>query len=183
MHRASRTTRLVSVVAGTILAATTLAGCGQINSLLGGSQRDADTQEVTEEGTDSVFDIQVGDCLLEPEGAGSTGTEVYDINVVPCADTHDYEFYHEFDLSSDDDAWPGDDAIAEQADPGCYDSFETFVGVPFDESATLWYTYYSPTSQSWDEGDRAIQCMVYEASDDQGVAVAQVEGSLEGAAR
>jgi len=180
MQRVSRTTRSLSLAAGTILAATALAGCGQISSLVGGAQRDADTHEVTEEGTDSVFDIRVGDCLQEPDASSD---EVTDVTVVPCDGAHDYELYDEFDLTTDDDQWPGMEQLSADADGGCYDAFETFVGVPFDESESLWYTYYHPTEQSWAEGDRAIQCLIYEASDSRGMNLTPVEGSLEGAAR
>ncbi|WP_156759730.1 septum formation family protein [Microbacterium karelineae] len=174
-HRAAR----FAAVGGALLLAASLAGCGSISSLLGGAERDAETDEVTESGTESVFDIKVGDCLLEPD---ATGDEIYDIEIVPCADPHDYEFYYEYSLDLGEE-WPGDAAIEEDAGPRCDAEFEKFVGVPFQESEALWYSYYSPSAESWADGDDVIQCIVFEASDPNGMEVVQVEGSLEGAAR
>lgn len=157
----------------------TLTGCGTIDSLFGGAQRDEGTNEVTEGGTESVFDIAEGDCLTEPD---STGEEVYDVEVVPCSEPHDYELYHEFSLDAGE-TLPGSDAIDEEAQTTCAKEFEKFVGVAFSESKSLWYSYYSPTEASWDQGDDLIQCLVYEASDDAGEKLVQVEGTLEGSKR
>lgn len=180
MHSASRAARLAAVTSAAVVVAGLLAGCGSISSLLGGAERDADTGEVTDGGTESVFDIEVGDCLLEPEAEND---EVIDIAVVPCDETHDYEFFYEYDLDLGEE-YPGEDAIAEDANAACAgDAFEEFVGVSFDESASLWPTYYYPQPESWKQGDRTIQCLLYESSDDDGAAVVQVEGTLEGSKR
>ncbi|WP_051172130.1 septum formation family protein [Microbacterium indicum] len=178
----SRAARATAVVAGALLIGGSLAGCASIQSLIGGAERDEDSGEVTESGTESVFDIQVGDCLQEPDAAGADGTEVSDIEVVPCSDEHDYEYYYEYDLDLGDD-FPGQTAIQEDADPKCQAAFADFAGIDFNESASLWYTYYSPTEQTWSTGDRQIQCLIYEASDDMGQTVVPVTGSLAGAAR
>lgn len=174
-----RPARAAAVIGGVALLAASLTGCGSIGSLFGGAERDAETDEVTAGGNESVFDIQVGDCLLQPE---STSEEIEQVEVVPCADPHDYEFFHEYELDLGDE-WPGEQAIWDDADVTCHDRFETFVGVPFEESEALWYNYYSPTELSWNDGDRLIQCLVYEASDDQGQLVVEVEGTLENAQR
>lgn len=170
----NRTARIL-IVGGALLAASTLAGCGQISTLFGGAQRDSDTNEVTEAGTDSVFDIQVGDCMAEPEG-----DEVTDVEVVPCSEEHDYEFYYAYDLDLGD-GFPTEEAMSADADQKCYDAFTDFVGIPFEESASLYYSYYSPSAESWAEGDRQIQCLVYEG-DDSANAV-PITGSLKGSKR
>ena len=171
----TRTARTL-LVGGALLAATTLAGCGQISSLLGGSQRDSETNEVTEAGTDSVFDIQVGDCMAEP-----TEDTVTDVEVVPCSEEHEYEFYYEYELGLGDDYATAAGQIDADADQKCYDAFTDFVGISFEESASLYYNYYVPSSESWAEGDRQIQCMVLEA--DESGNVIPVTGSLKGSKR
>ncbi|HLT68318.1 MAG TPA: septum formation family protein [Microbacterium sp.] len=170
----TRTARAL-FVGGALAAAASLAGCGQISSLLGGAERDSETNQVTEAGTDSVFDIQVGDCMAEPEG-----DQVYDVDVVPCTEEHDYEFYYAYDLDLGDE-FPTDETLSADADQKCYDAFTDFVGIPFEESAALYYSYYSPSPESWADGDREIQCLVYEG-DDTGTAV-PITGSLKGSKR
>jgi hypothetical protein len=176
MSRASLT-RLVLTAGTAALVAFSLAGCAGLSIPVGGATRDDETQEVTEGGTESVFEISVGDCLLEPDGQ-----EVFDVEAVPCAEPHEYEVYHEFEVDLGDE-WPGTEAIGTAADEGCHPEFEAFTGIAFEESATLWYTAFTPLEASWAQGDRVVQWIVYEASDDAGMTIVPVEGSLKGAAR
>lgn len=178
----SRTARVLAAAGGTLLIASGLAGCAQVEDLVrgGGAERDAETSEVTESGTESVFDIEVGDCLKEPEG---TGQQVTDVEVIPCSDEHDYEVYYAYSVDDLGEEWPGEEAITADGDAKCNEQFASFVGVPFDQSASLWYTYYTPTQQSWSGGDTLVQCLVYEASDQNGMELTPVTGSLEGANR
>jgi len=171
-------TRAALATGAALFATATLVGCTAVGDLLegDGAQRDEETNEVTEEGTDSVFDISLGDCLLEPDGE-----QISDVTVVPCSEAHDYELYYEFDLAEGE--FPGDEAVSEQAAAECEAQFQTFAGIAFQDSASLWYNFFSPTQGSWSDGDRLIQCLIYEASDDQGQEIIQVTGSLEGAAR
>ena len=55
------------------------------------------------------------------------------------------------------------------------------MGIPFEESASLYYNYYQPSPESWAEGDRQIQCLVLEA--DENGNVAPVTGTLKGSKR
>lgn len=167
-----------ALAAGAILAAVFgLGGCAALGQLLGGGgpARDEETNEVTEPADVDVFQLQVGDCLnLADDSQLSTAA------VVPCAEPHTDEIYHEFEVPDGD--WPGQDAIAQAADEGCYAAFEPFVGKVYEESV-LEYNYLTPTEDGWtDSGlqDRLIQCVLYQPGDG---APAQLEGSLEGAAR
>lgn len=171
-------TRAALTTGAAVFAAAALAGCSAVSDILdtGGAERDAETNEVTAQGTDSVFDISVGDCILEPEG-----DQISDVTVVPCSEPHDYELYHEFELPEGDH--PGDEAVWEQANAGCEAEFENFAGIAYRDSATLWFNNFTPTAQTWADGDRLIQCLIYEASDENGEQIVQVTGSLEGAAR
>lgn len=175
-HTAHRTRILRGGVAsaGVLVLAVTLSGCASVSSLLGGAERDAETEEVTQGGSESVFDIKPGDCLADPQS-----DEVSDIEVVPCGEEHDYELYHEF--TTEHTEWPGsNEAFDDEAFDGCGSAFAEFVGLPFEESPSLWFTWFTPTQQSWENGDdRTIQCMVYKSDDDQGSNVVPVTGTLE----
>ncbi len=161
-------TSMPIAVATAAVAALLLSGCSLINSLTGGETRD-DTGTIVEGGTTDVFALAVGDCI-----GASTGTgEVSDVPTVPCAEPHDDEVYADFPLADGD--YPGEDAIFEQADQGCYDAFAPFVGIAYEDS-TLDFSYYYPTSGSWAQGDRLISCLIFDPA-------GQTTGSLEGAAR
>lgn len=127
--------------------------------------------QITEEGTLSVFDLEVGDCGDLPD------LEVYlSVTVVPCDQGHEFEVYA---ISSFPDAsgtaYPGDETAAGWADQECYASFASYVGVPWEDSPDLTYTYLYPTDESWAEDDREILCMLTHV--DEGTALT---GSMEG---
>lgn len=149
-----------------------LGGCSTISNFLGGASeptRDEASGEITEASSADVFALAVGDCL-DDEGSD----EVTSVPVVPCGDPHDFEVYHEFSI--DGTEWPGEDAIFEAADAGCYEQFEPFVGFVYEESE-IDFNYYSPTQQSWEDGgDRLVSCLVYDMS-------GKTTGTLAGAAR
>jgi hypothetical protein len=171
------TSARLATAGGSLALVIALAGCGAIGDLLGGGspQRDEETGQVTEGADVDVFQLKVGDCLNLADA-----TEVSSAAVVPCSEPHTDEIYHEFRLPDGD--WPGDDAIEQSAEEGCYEAFEGFVGVPYEDSA-LAYNYLTPTEEGWTDSslqDRLIQCVVYEPGDG---GAAEIEGSLEGAAR
>ncbi|MFC4562763.1 septum formation family protein [Nocardiopsis mangrovi] len=120
-----------------------------------------------EENTD-IFDLSVGDCVND---GASTG-EVTEIPTISCAEPHDSEVYHEIQstASSFDQT-----AIDTEAEEGCQAAFESFVGIDYG-SSVLYFSWYAPTQQSWDSGDREIDCLIYEPD-------VQTTGTLAGAAR
>jgi hypothetical protein len=100
----------------------------------------------------SVFDLRVGDCLTEdaifagdPEDEFGEETET---QVVDCGSIDAFGRVAKLHLidAGDDADYPGDDAMIAIAEEECLTP-----GQP--------YTYYTPTRQSWDEGDRAITCI------------------------
>jgi hypothetical protein len=129
----------------------------------------ADPDETDPDATQTdVYSIVVGDCLDD-----QSGTEVLEVPLVDCAAPHDFEVYSDFDVAGD--AYPGDDEIGEQADTGCFDAFEPFVGTSYEESQ-LNYTYYVPTESSWTAGDRLVSCMILDPA-------GKSSGTLAGAQR
>lgn len=149
-----------------LAAATTLAACGEDEAE---AERDGASDEITSAGTQDAFALKVGDCFDEPDG-----TEFEDVAAVPCAETHEAEIYHQFDLEDGD--FPGQDAIDNEAIEECGPAFEDFAQIAYDDSLLDWYPL-TPTQGSWDGlDDRTVQCVIYDTE-------GPVEGTLEGAAR
>jgi Septum formation len=151
------------------LAALALSGCGLVN-LLGGNGT------VSGEGDQAnVLTIKVGDCLNDAT-AGSTVTSV---PIVDCSKPHDSEAFASILMT--EDKFPGDDAVEAQGSQECHDAFKGFVGVTVENSTSIKFTFYSPTSSSWDGGDREILCLVYSVNENG--KIKKTTGSLQGAAR
>ncbi|MFB8190767.1 hypothetical protein ACFC14_15710 [Microbacterium sp. NPDC055988] len=112
--------------------------------------------------------VTVGDCRLE---AASGLPE--DADVVPCAEPHDEEVFHEIELP--EGAFSQEAVEATSAE--CVgDAFASFVGVAREESALGVYQI-PPTEETWEGPDgRVLYCVLFDPD-------GQIEGTLEGAAR
>jgi hypothetical protein len=153
-------------------ASVALAGC----SLMGGGGPTAGNDDPSDGGEDTdVFTIKVGDCLND----GGAEGEVSTVEKIDCASPHDSEAFASVMLEDGD--FPGDSELVSQADAICTgEEFENFVGLSYEESV-LAYSYYYPTAESWESGDREVLCLIVEV--DENGDVVKTEGSLEGAAR
>lgn len=146
------------------VASIALTGC----SLFGGSGNSpAATDSATK--TADVFTIKVGDCLNDADVEG----EVSEVPTVDCAQPHDSEAFASITMADGD--FPGEDAVKTQSQSGCTEKFNSFVGVDYGTSK-LDYSYYYPTAQSWEQGDREILCLILDPA-------GQTTGSLKDAAR
>jgi hypothetical protein len=102
-----------------------------------------------------VEDLSVGDCFQTP-----AEVEVGSVEVVSCEDPHDEEVYAVKQLEYDaDEPYPGLFAVDESCFNTCVDDFQRFVGVPYEDSI-LDIVWFSPTPESWEEGDRIVVCSV-----------------------
>lgn len=133
-------TRVTAVFALTV----SLAGCGWFG-----------------DGKTSVFDLDVGDCVVTPS-AEDTAVEVTEVERVACSEPHQMEVFALQDYVSpgSDEApadYPGEDAVTAFADAACAAPFADYVGVDYRDS-TLFYTYVLPTARSWGNKDRTITC-------------------------
>ncbi|RPF28440.1 septum formation family protein [Georgenia muralis] len=145
-----------------------LTGCGPT------AVRD-DTGAVATAGTVDAFSVALGDCVSEGGAEASEEVvEVSQVEVVPCAESHDSEVYAVFDLA--DGEFPGDEAVMGSADEGCYGAFAEFVGAAYEDS-TLDFGTYFPTEESWNGfDDREVVCLLVDPA-------GAVTGTLKGAAR
>ncbi len=137
--------RLALVVAGLTLLVT---GCAD------DPERNPETGELVEPTEVDVFDLRVGDCL----DGFTDDSQIREITALPCSEEHTDEIMAAIDLS-DEDEYPGTEAMQERADEACYEEFEEFVGVRWEDSQ-LDYGFLAPTEESWAEGDRQILCTV-----------------------
>lgn len=110
-----------------------------------GSERDS-SGRVTESGSESVFDLRVGDCLNDLEET----SEELSVDVAPCAKPHDAQVVSSFDVDAGD--WPGLAAVTSQADASCTRSVEAVA-----PSAEVFY--FHPTEGSWELDDREVLCV------------------------
>ena len=120
-------------------------------------------QETTAPGAGEVafFDLEVGDCLAD---LIATLGEFFTVETVPCSEPHSEEIYAVVPLPEGD--FPGDEAVAAQADKACTAEFESFVGLPYEESV-LYYNYLYPyDEQSWNGGYRWVTCSIYDPAGD-----------------
>ena len=104
----------------------------------------------------NVFSLEVGQCFNDPEETD----EISDVAIVDCAETHNNEVYHLFDIPGDD--FPGRAAISDISTEGCIDAFESFVGTSYATSDFGIFPI-SPTEDSWDRADdREVVCALYD---------------------
>ncbi|NKY41359.1 septum formation family protein [Cellulomonas septica] len=164
------TRRVATSVAAPALLLLALSGC----ALLGPEEapRESPGGQITESADADVFSVQVGDCINV--SGMEEDTEMESLPVVPCTDPHDGEIYAETELPEGD--FPGDAEVQAQGEEFCAAEFETFVGIPYDDSA-LYLWPLTPTQAGWDGvDDRVVQCVL----DTDGELVT---GTLKGAAR
>jgi hypothetical protein len=135
-----------------VATATLLSGC----SLLGGS---------------SVQQFTVGQCVNDPVVAEDGQQEVGTLPIVDCSEPHTGEVFYVEELTGSE--VPAD--VASQADALCAANFESFIGLPYEESS-LYLTSLYPTAASWSQGDRQIVCLIVDGEGD------TMTGSAQGSA-
>lgn len=106
----------------------------------------------------SADDMAVGLCFDIP-----TETTVETVTRHACTEPHDAEVFHNVEFTGDTSTYPItltlDNFVTENCDP----VFQTYVGVPITESEDLTYSFFYPTRESWDDGDRSITCYAHDA--------------------
>ena len=137
------------IVGAAILAVAAFGGAGAFDD---NTVRD-DSGAIVEGGGLGAFALQIGDCFNIPEQE-----LIQSLEAVPCSEPHDAETYAAFDQPGT--TYPGADAVSEASAWGCYDRFESFVGIPWDESE-LDFWFLEPTQDSWEDADdREVSCSV-----------------------
>lgn len=127
---------------------------GSIAGVVFNAARD-DEGGITKSGDLKIYDLRVGDCfdLKDP-----TAELIEDVNAVPCTQEHEYEMFHIGSMSAG--AYPTDEAFTSFVEASCLPTFETFVGISY-EASELDVFWVVPSTESWNDGDRSVQCAVY----------------------
>lgn len=171
----ARTSRNVVTVL-VLTSALAVTGCSTISDVLGddGEEPKRDPSGTITETSDSadVFTLKVGDCV----GAFGDGDAVEELPVMPCQEPHEMEVFA--NSEAPDGEYPGKDALMDRANKDCTEEFETFTGAEYSVSDLL-VSYLYPTSDTWEQGDREILCVIYQG-DENGKPV-EVTGSLKNA--
>lgn len=122
------------------------------------------------------FDLSTGDCFNDAAASAAGSEEVFEsgeLELLDCGEPHAFEVYEMRDMA--DGAFPGEDVVLAEVQTVCLDSFEEFIGLPYDDSV-IEVTYYYPSAESWSAGDdRTIICAVTEGE--------STVGSLQGVNR
>lgn len=141
---------------------------------------DSDSDDSDSDGDgDDVFSLVVGDCFNDSPGTDMGGDDNVDsVEIVDCSEAHEREVYESMEFEGDDDEYPGEQSVIDDADEYCIDEFEGFVGIPYDDSILYFLTFY-PSEDSWEGGDREVLCLISEYDENEDIVL--VEGSLEDA--
>ena len=95
-----------------------------------------------------------GMCLILPD-------DPYKVTRTDCRAKHHAEVTLRSRLRGG--AWPGDDALDEQASKVCEAAFPRYVGLALDESL-LDYDYITADRAGWEDGNRTLICLVVDPS-------------------
>jgi len=141
-------------IAGFVLSGlwTLLIVVGVVAFLLTEPERDVGGR-VTDSGSESVFDLRVGDCMNGLEETAARFT----VDVTPCADSHDAEAVFEFNLPDGD--WPGMPSVTHAATRRCLNEVASAAtGAPRIGEIEAFYLH--PTEESWQsQDDRTVLCI------------------------
>lgn len=114
----------------------------------------------------TVEQLVVGDCFDQAD----------DVLVVrSCKAPHYAEVFATVNLKGGAE-FPGDAEVERRTVDRCTAVFRTFVGIPYDDSRLI-FAYWTPTAQTWPEGDRLSICAAHEEDD------SPMRGTVEGTRR
>jgi len=144
---------------GLLAAAASICLLGALGacSALGGGNSPAPrdpTAGITNSQNVDAFSLHVGDCLISAD----LDTTFSNVPGVPCTEAHDSEVIYIFDVT---DATYDEDTINSEADTQCQQAITDYVGPNYASvgSEGLDYTWFNPTQDSWNSGDREIDCV------------------------
>lgn len=139
------------LIGGVVVAVAVVAGTSAIDD---NTTRD-DSGEIIGAGGLGVQAMQVGDCMIEPDGE-----YVESVEAVPCSEPHDLEVLAIISLPGGE-TYPGQEVVSQTAYEECVDRFDAYVGTPYLESVIDVYPLY-PTEEGWEEyNDREANCMLF----------------------
>ena len=99
-------------------------------------------------------DLKVGDCFNIPNG-----TSIQTVEKHPCNENHNGEvfFVGEYTEGSN---YPISLTLDRYIESACVPAFEAYLGRSIDSEPALSVSYFYPSMDGWDDGDRTITCYV-----------------------
>lgn len=159
--------RRVVVTLGALVGMLALPACGRSSDSEGAAPSTTTTARVPRPnpGTPSPVDqVLPGQCFNE---VSDPTQRRFAVLVIGCEEPHMFEVYDRFDLRDERDrpypasaSYPGETPVRTAAEQGCYDRFESWMGIPWTASAFDIQTYW-PSATSWRRGDRVVTCTAY----------------------
>jgi hypothetical protein len=126
-----------------------------------------------------IQDVAIGGCFEGTQAEGEEMIVTFGVRQVDCAEPHAGEMIGRFDLQgpiADERVYPGDEAVAAEAERGCRDTFGSYVGIDY-EASDLELQFYYPLSRAWLLGDRQVDCAAFGPSGE------SLQGSVQGTRR
>lgn len=103
--------------------------------------------------------LQVGDCLLLPEGVTLDVDFDYEsLGAVPCVEAHDMEVFASVEYPNTE--YPGQDALLEFGDESCVPVYEEFTGIAYEHEMLFDYLVSVPDETAWSNGSHSIRCLL-----------------------
>lgn len=156
----SRRTMIILAVAGVVVLGLLIFGIVRIVDAVSGGGPGADPSASPTPGADGIIaedvsplDLAAGTCVLD-FNVDDVDAEV---TTVTCSTPHNAQLLAT-ESYADDDEFPGDEALAERGNEIC-DSATIDQGTAADYPE-LTLTTVTPTSGTWAEGDRRVDCYV-----------------------
>lgn len=114
------------------------------------------TGEINRSGDMTANDLRVGDCfdLKDP-----SADEIFDVSAHPCTEAHEYEVFFVGNMA--DGTYPTEDTVTTFIVDNCGPAFDAYVGKTYQDSV-LDFSWLSPSDESWGDGDRTVQCAIYD---------------------
>lgn len=109
--------------------------------------------------TGNASALAVGDCFDAPNGAARDEIgEINDVQHHPCPEQHQFETFAVLKHpAAKSETYPGSQALFSWAEANCTAVFETYVGIPFQQSA-LGAVSIVPDEARWKDGGRTVVC-------------------------
>lgn len=154
---------------GGLLFVVLIVGGGIVTWFFGAGR--SDSGEISKSGDLVANELRVGDCydLKVPDA-----DEIEDVTAKPCTEEHEYELYFAGPMADGD--YPAVSAFEDYVVANCDTAFAAYVGKAYADSTLDIYWLY-PTDESWRQGDRTVQCAVYDPK------ITRLTASLKGANR
>jgi Septum formation len=110
----------------------------------------------------AVDQLKAGDCLAGSDlGLGTASSWPDSVTAVPCTQQHIAEVFFAGNAWPQSQAYPGDNAINNQADDRCNAAFAAYDGTVYDNSAFSYDILDPSAGDDWASGDRWLVCVAY----------------------